>query len=182
MFEVATVRVAYRRLHRFSPAGLGWSLALVNPRQLSQKIDLLTRYFPDLASHCRILFHDRPRHKKLWRWAVLYPLYVLSEIAIVSTDLAELLGSAIALSLLFPSLPLWAGVLITGADVLLILALGNPLHTRPVKVFEWVIAALVSPQPFVHIFWFNETSLGVCCAHLHGFDYREDQCHLGSSL
>lgn len=97
----------------------------------------------DLASHCRILFHDRPRHKRLWRWGVLYPLYVLSEIAIVSTDLAELLGSAIALSLLFPALPLWAGVLITGADVLLILALGNPLHTRPVKVFEWVIAALV---------------------------------------
>lgn len=97
----------------------------------------------DLASHCRILFYDRPRHKKLWRWAVLYPLYVLSEVAIISTDLAELLGSAIALSLLFPALPLWAGVLVTGADVLLILALGNPLHSRPVKVFEWIIAALV---------------------------------------
>lgn len=97
----------------------------------------------DLASHCRILFHDRPRHTKLWRWGVLYPLYVLSEVAIVSTDLAELLGSAIALCLLFPALPLWAGVLITGADVLLILALGNPLHGRPVKIFEWIIASLV---------------------------------------
>jgi hypothetical protein len=107
---------------------------------------------------------------------------VLAEIAIVSTDLAELLGSAIALSLLFPSLPLWGGVLVTGADVLLILALGNPLHTRPVKVFEWVIAALVSPKPLVYLFWFNETSLGVRCAHLHGIDYCEDQCHLGSSL
>ncbi|KAG0707607.1 natural resistance-associated macrophage protein-domain-containing protein [Suillus ampliporus] len=97
----------------------------------------------DLASHCRILFHNRPRHTKLWRWGVLYPLYVLSEVAIVSTDLAELLGSAIALCLLFPALPLWAGVLITGADVLLILALGNPLHGRPVKIFEWIIASLV---------------------------------------
>lgn len=97
----------------------------------------------DLASHCRLLFYDRPRHKKLWRWAVLYPLYVLSEVAIISTDLAELLGSAIALSLLFPALPLWGGVLITGADVLLILALSNPLHGRPAKVFEWIIAALV---------------------------------------
>ncbi|OAX42092.1 Nramp-domain-containing protein [Rhizopogon vinicolor AM-OR11-026] len=97
----------------------------------------------DLASHCRILFHDRPRHTKLWRWAVLYPLYALAEIAIISTDLAELLGSAIALNLLFPSLPLWAGVLTTGADVLLILAFGNPLCTRPVKFFEWIIAALV---------------------------------------
>ncbi|KAG2118157.1 smf Mn2+ and Fe2+ transporter [Suillus discolor] len=97
----------------------------------------------DLASHCRMLFYDRPRHKKLWRWGVLYPLYVLAELAIVSTDLAELLGSAIALSLLFPALPLWAGVLITGADVLLVLGLGNPLHARPAKVFEWVIAVLV---------------------------------------
>ncbi|KAG1754741.1 natural resistance-associated macrophage protein-domain-containing protein [Suillus paluster] len=96
-----------------------------------------------LASHCRILFHGRPHHTKLWRWAVLYPLYVLSEVAIVSTDLTELLGSAIALCLLFPALPLWAGVLITGADVLLILALGNPLRARPVRIFEWIIAALV---------------------------------------
>ncbi|KAG2155702.1 smf Mn2+ and Fe2+ transporter [Suillus clintonianus] len=97
----------------------------------------------DLASHCRVLLHNRPRHTKLWRWGALYPLYALSEIAIVSTDLSELLGSATALSLLFPALPLWAGVLITGADVLLILALGNPLRDRPVKIFEWIIAALV---------------------------------------
>ncbi|KAH7930469.1 smf Mn2+ and Fe2+ transporter [Leucogyrophana mollusca] len=97
----------------------------------------------DLASHCRLLFHDRPNHTRLWRWAVLYPLYALSEIAIVSTDLAELLGSAIALVLLFPSLPLWAGVLLTASDVLLILALGNPLRGRPVRLFELIIAALV---------------------------------------
>ncbi|KAI6136223.1 smf Mn2+ and Fe2+ transporter [Pisolithus thermaeus] len=97
----------------------------------------------DLASHCRLLLHDRPRHKMLWRWGVLYPLYVLSEIAIISTDLAEMLGSAIALVLLFPSLPLWAGVLLTASDVMLLLAFDNPLRTRPVKMFEYLIAALV---------------------------------------
>ena len=48
---------------------------------------------------------------------MLYPLYALAEIAIISTDLAELLGSAIALCLLFPALPLWAGVLLTASDV-----------------------------------------------------------------
>ena len=53
----------------------------------------------DLASHCRLLLYDRPKHKLLWRWLALYPLYALSEIAIVSTDLAELLGSGIALCL-----------------------------------------------------------------------------------
>ena len=67
--------------------------------------------------------------------------------AIISTDLAELLGSAIALCMMFPKLPLWAGVLLTGCDVLLILALGDPLRGRPVKVFEWLIAVLVS---FLH--------------------------------
>lgn len=55
--------------------------------------------WPDLASHCRALLYDRPRHKLLIRWGVLYPLYVLSELGIIFTDLAELLGSAIALNL-----------------------------------------------------------------------------------
>jgi metal iron transporter len=80
----------------------------------------------------------------LKRWLLLYPLYVLSEIAIISTDLAELLGSAIALVMLFPSLPLWAGVLVTAFDVLLILGLGDPLRSRPLRYFELLIAFLVS--------------------------------------
>ncbi|KAF9225332.1 smf Mn2+ and Fe2+ transporter [Gyrodon lividus] len=97
----------------------------------------------DLASHCRLLFHDRKHNKRLWRWGVHYPLYILSEIAIISTDLAEMLGSAIALVLLFPALPLWAAVLLTASDVMFILALDNPLKSRPVKLFEYLIAALV---------------------------------------
>ncbi|KAF8559925.1 Nramp-domain-containing protein [Imleria badia] len=97
----------------------------------------------DLASHCRLLFHDRPRHKLWWRWGVFYPLYALSEIAIICTDLAEMLGSAIALVLLFPALPLWSTVLLTATDVMLLLAIENPLKSRPVKLFEGVIAALV---------------------------------------
>ncbi|EJF67328.1 Nramp-domain-containing protein [Dichomitus squalens LYAD-421 SS1] len=98
----------------------------------------------DLASHCRLLLYDRPKHKLLWRWLALYPLYALSEIAIVSTDLAELLGSAIALCLLFPKLPLWAGVLITASDVLFLLALRDPIRGQPVRLFELSIAILVS--------------------------------------
>ena len=74
---------------------------------------------------------------------MLYPLYVLAEVAIVATDLAELLGSAIALCLLFPRLPLYAGVLLTGADVLILLAVRNPLDGKPVRLFEILIAALV---------------------------------------
>ncbi|KZP29257.1 natural resistance-associated macrophage protein [Athelia psychrophila] len=97
----------------------------------------------DLASHCRILLHSRPKHKLLYRYLLHYPLYIIAEIAIISTDLAELLGSAIALCLIWPALPLWAGVLLTAGDVIFILALGDPLGGRPAKMFEWLIAVLV---------------------------------------
>ena len=89
------------------------------------------------------MLHSRPKHKLLYRYLLLYPLYILSEIAIISTDLAELLGSAIALSLIWPKLPLWAGVLLTAGDVIFLLALGDPLGGRPAKLFEYLIAVLV---------------------------------------
>ncbi|KAJ3513552.1 hypothetical protein NLJ89_g2884 [Agrocybe chaxingu] len=99
----------------------------------------------DLASHCRLLLHNHPRHPRLVRRLVLYPLYVLSEIAIISTDLAELLGSAIGLCLLFPKLPLWAGVVLTAADVLIFLSFSDPSRGqgRPVRLFEFTIIGLV---------------------------------------
>ena len=73
-------------------------------------------------------------------------MYALSEIAIISTDIAELLGSAIGLNLLFPSLPLWAAVILTAFDVLFILAVGDPSKrgNRPVRLFEFIIILLVS--------------------------------------
>ena len=97
-----------------------------------------------------MLLHDRPRHRRLIRYGVLYPLYVLSEIAIVSTDIAELIGSAIGLSLIFPSIPLWASVLLTASDVLVFLLLGDPSrgNGRPVKVFEYVVMGLVCSTAF----------------------------------
>jgi len=49
-------------------------------------------------------------------------LWVMAEVAIAACDMAEVIGSAIALQLLF-HIPLFYGVLITGLDVLLILAL-----------------------------------------------------------
>ncbi|KAM6498889.1 Natural resistance-associated macrophage domain containing protein [Amanita muscaria] len=97
----------------------------------------------DLATHCRLLFHDRPKHTRLYRWGILYPLYMLAEVAIIATDLAEMLGSAIALVLLFPRLQLWHGVLITAADVVLLLAMRDPLRGTPVRMFELLIAGLV---------------------------------------
>lgn len=51
-----------------------------------------------------------------------FVLWILTELAIIATDLAEVIGSAIALNLLF-GIPLMAGILITTLDVLLLLLL-----------------------------------------------------------
>src|ERR1700751_2792092 len=66
----------------------------------------------DLAQACRDSF---PR-------TIAIPLWLSAEIAITATDLAEVIGTAIGLNLLF-HIPLELGVIITAADVFLILAL-----------------------------------------------------------
>ncbi|WVF66834.1 hypothetical protein IAT40_001576 [Kwoniella sp. CBS 6097] len=74
----------------------------------------------------------------------LWTLYVLAEVAIIATDLAELLGSAIALHLLFPKLPLFAGVLITAVDVMVVLVFFRSNKGRQgMLFFEIVIVSLV---------------------------------------
>ena len=66
----------------------------------------------DLAQSCRESYGP----------AVATMLWLLAELAIAATDLAELIGSAVALELLF-DIPLIWGMVLTTADVLLILAL-----------------------------------------------------------
>lgn len=82
----------------------------------------------DLAQVCRAAY-KRPASIALW---------ILAELAIIATDVAEVIGSAVALGLLF-GIPLQVGVLITGLDVLLILALGR----FGFRKIEAVIGALV---------------------------------------
>src|ERR1700685_1734411 len=79
-------------------------------QSLSLKLGVATER--DLAPLCR---------ESYGRW-VSFGLWVGAEIAIAACDLAEVIGSAIALNLLF-HIPLFYGVLITGLDVLLILLL-----------------------------------------------------------
>lgn len=66
------------------------------------------------------------------------PLYILAEIAITATDLAEVIGSAIALQLLF-GLPLIIGVILTTLDTLLLLFLTH----IGIRKLEGVVVALV---------------------------------------
>src|ERR1043166_7410539 len=91
----------------------------------------------DLAQACRDAF---PR-------AVAWPLWVLAEIAICATDLAEVIGTAIGLNLLF-GIPLEIGVLITALDVFLILAMQR-LGFRWIEAFiesRGIIAACFAVQ------------------------------------
>src|SRR3990167_5731041 len=81
-------------------------------QHLSLKLGIVTGR--DLAQACRD-HYSRP---------VSFALWVLCEIAIAACDLAEVIGSAIALNLLF-SIPLIWGVCITAGDVFIILWLLN---------------------------------------------------------
>jgi manganese transport protein len=83
----------------------------------------------DLAQACRD-HYSRP---------VSFVLWVLCEIAIAACDLAEVIGSAIALNLLF-GIPLLWGVCLTALDVLLILLLQN----KGFRYLEAFVIALVA--------------------------------------
>jgi manganese transport protein len=80
----------------------------------------------DLAQACRDAY---PR-------AISWPLWLLAELAICATDLAEVIGTAIALNLLF-GMPLEIGVVVTALDVFVILWLQN-------KGFRWIEAFIIT--------------------------------------
>ena len=111
--------------------GLLWVVALASfmaviLQILSARLGVATG--KDLAQCCRD-FHPR------WtRW----PNWVTMEIAVAATDLAEALGSAVALNLLFHIPILWA-IVITAFDVLLLLA----LQGMGVRMIEAVVSVFV---------------------------------------
>lgn len=82
----------------------------------------------DLAESCRIYFHP----------IFNYFLWFICEIAIIAMDLAEVLGSAIALKLLF-GIPMTWGVAITALDVFLILF----LFEKKMRLIEIFISSLI---------------------------------------
>jgi len=94
---------------------------------LSAKLGIATGR--DLAQACRDHYSRR----------TAIALWVVCEIAIAACDLAEVLGSAVALKLLF-GLPLLAGVLITAFDVLIVLA----LQGRGFRIIEAFVVTLIA--------------------------------------
>ena len=99
----------------------------------------------DLAQCCRDWY---PR----WtRW----PNWLMSEVAIGACDLAEVLGSAVALNLLFHIPLLWA-VIITGLDVLLLLALQR-FGMRTIEAVVVLLIATIGVCYFIEIFVLPQT-------------------------
>jgi manganese transport protein len=94
---------------------------------LSAKLGIATGR--DLAQACRDHYSRR----------TAIALWVICETAIAACDLAEVLGSAVALKLLF-GLPLLAGVLITAFDVLIVLA----LQGRGFRIIEAFVITLIA--------------------------------------
>lgn len=95
----------------------------------------------DLAQACRDAYP---------RWAA-WPLWLFAEIAVIATDLAEVIGTAIGLNLLF-GIPLEIGVVITALDVFLILWLQT-------KGFRWIEAFIITLMAVVAACFFIQIAM-----------------------
>jgi manganese transport protein len=128
--------------------GLLWvvglaSLMAIFMQVISARLGVVTG--KDLAQCCRDWY---PR----WtRW----PNWLMSEVAIGACDLAEVLGSAVALNLMFHIPLLWA-VIITGIDVLLLLALQS-FGMRTIEAVVLLLIATIAVCYFIEIFVLPQT-------------------------
>ncbi len=131
--------------------GLLWvvglaSLMAIFMQVISARLGVVTG--KDLAQCCRDWY-------PAWtRW----PNWLMSEMAIGACDLAEVLGSAVALNLLFHIPLLWA-VLITSVDVLLLLALQS-FGMRTIEAVVLVLIVTIGVCYFIEIFVLPQTQPG----------------------
>jgi manganese transport protein len=128
--------------------GLLWvvglaSLMAIFMQVISARLGVVTG--KDLAQCCRDWYPQ-------WtRW----PNWLMSEVAIGACDLAEVLGSAVALNLMFHIPLLWA-VIITGLDVLLLLALQR-FGMRTIEAVVLLLIATIAVCYFIEIFVLPQT-------------------------
>src|SRR5438045_7669671 len=128
--------------------GLLWvvglaSLMAIFMQVISARLGVVTG--KDLAQCCRDWYPQ-------WtRW----PNWLMSELAIGACDLAEVLGSAVAINLMFHIPLLWA-VIITGLDVLLLLALQRS-GMRMLEAVVLVLIATIAACYFIEIFILPQT-------------------------
>ncbi len=128
--------------------GLLWVVALASlmaifMQVISARLGVVTGM--DLAQCCRDWY---PRWTRVPNW-------LFCELAIAACDLAEVLGSAVALNLLFRIPLLWA-VIITGCDVLILLALQR-FGMRTIEAVVLLLVATMGVCYFVEIFVLPQT-------------------------
>jgi manganese transport protein len=114
------------------------SIMAIFMQVLSARLGVVTG--KDLAQCCRDWLPEWTR----------IPNWILAEAAIGACDLAEVLGSAVALNLLF-HIPLFWAVIITGLDVLLLLALQR-FGMRMIEAIVLVLVSTIGVCYFIEIF------------------------------
>lgn len=128
--------------------GLLWVVALASlmaifMQVISARLGVVTG--KDLAQCCRDWY-------PAWtRW----PNWLFCELAIGACDLAEVLGSAVALNLMF-HIPLFWAVIITGLDVLLLLALQS-FGMRTIEAIVLMLVATIAVCYYIEIFVLPQT-------------------------
>ena len=138
------------------------SLMAIFMQVLSARLGVVTG--KDLAQACRDWY-------PAWaRW----PQWILCEIAIGACDLAEVLGSAVALNLMFHIPLLWA-VIITALDVFALLALQR-YGMRAIEAVVLLLVATISVCYFIEIFILPATrpAFGEMGAALMSPGFRQD--------
>jgi len=117
---------------------LGSNLMAMLLQALSAKLGIATG--KNLAEHCRERFP---------RW-VVWSMWVLMELVAMATDLAEFLGAAVALNLLF-GLPLWIAGLLTAIITFVILSLER-YGFRPLEAVITGFLAIIAISYVVELF------------------------------
>jgi len=117
---------------------LGSNLMAMLLQALSAKLGIATG--SNLAEHCREHFP---------RW-VVWTMWVLMELVAMATDLAEFLGAAVALNLLF-GLPLWVAGLLTAIITFVILSLER-YGFRPLEAVITGFLAIIAISYVVELF------------------------------
>lgn len=125
---------------------------------LSARLGVVTG--KDLAQCCRDWY---PRWTRVPNW-------LLCELAIGACDLAEVLGSAVALNLLF-HIPVFWAVLVTGFDVLILLAL-QKVGMRKIEAIVLMLVTTIAACYFIEIFVLPQThpsflEMGTALMHPH---------------
>eukprot|EP00045_Choanoeca_perplexa_P017011 m.238075 g.238075 ORF g.238075 m.238075 type:complete len:546 (-) comp17423_c0_seq5:3929-5566(-) len=158
--EDGSVGFSWRKLWAFSGPSLLVSLAYLDPGNIESDLQagvageysLLWVLFwataagyllQTLASRLGVTtgIHLAEECRKQYSWPIRYTLWINMELAIIGSDIQEVIGSALAIRILSNgAIPLWAGALITGADTFTFLF----LERYGLRKLEYLFAVLIS--------------------------------------